>query len=440
MPNSKFLKALPLLGLICVWGCTDYCTTDVVQPCSDLVSPTAAPPSPLEIEVQNAQGTPHRGLPYRLIQAGQLIYEGQSNAQGRLDLPQLPGPMQGAEDSSPAIAPRYQLELGTAPHLQRRQLQLPEQGGLIRLVYEPAPAEVQGRILSQSGEGVDQAVVQLNGAVVLSNARGEFHLPAPENRQGALLRIAATGYRTQEHELQGSETAAQIKLEPLSLSRRLRWPAHARWLGLSEQAWQDQTQSLRQIAVAQGLEPLPLETSETLNPERDLLLLMPPQKAFSVQQTRQWQSFVQAGGKLVVLSEWAGFAQAPPAHLAPFLHSLGFYSGHDSLSQSAQYLEITAFTEHALSAGLNGLRFYRSSTAGIGELRHGDELAFAPAAHFQVLNRGPHPVLAAGLVGLGKVVVAGDASWILNRDSDGDGVMNVSEADNARLWQNILGW
>lgn len=335
----------------------------------------------------------------------------------------------------------YRVELSGAGLVPARQyLQLPESssgtGLRLRFFLDPARAQLRANVLNSRGGPVPGAVLSLaDGPSAESDAEGriELSLPAPA---ATGLTIKRQGYAP------CSLDQDRCLLEPLNTQLRLRLDARLGSLGLSPEAFAQQTQALQSETRAAGyaVAPWSAEAPE-LDPARDLLWLAAPSQALGETELSMLRDFVAAGGKLVISTEWAGFAAQASESLRRLLSSFGLAPGADSLRQEQQ-LPITLFDgSHPLLTGLKALELYQSASVRPLE-PEARLLAFSDAFGFRIagLSHGGQAVLACTLHGHGKVVVLGDSSLWLDADSDGDGRANFSEADNARLWKNVLSW
>lgn len=159
------------------------------------------------------------------------------------------------------------------------------------------------------------------------------------------------------------------------------------------------------------------------------------------------EAYVQAGGTLLVSGEWAGLANDTTALTDQLGQRLGFQVARDTLAQSQTALTVDTVHTHALTEGVTRLALHRSSSVEPDALAFAQELAFAAAEHYQILQtdlqtdlqteaqdltplKPQATVLAVLQQGQGRVIVVGDVSlW---------SGLYLCQADNLRLWQNIL--
>lgn len=147
--------------------------------------------------------------------------------------------------------------------------------------------------------------------------------------------------------------------------------------------------------------------------------------------------YVYAGGTLLVTGEWAGLGTDPEALTDQLGQALNFSVGRDTLAQPQNRLKVRNLHGHALTEGVQQVVLQRSSSVVTDALAQAQELAFASAEHYQILQTSEEPplkpeatVLAVLQQGKGQVIVVGDSSlW-------SDAVL--CEGDNLQLWHNIL--
>jgi hypothetical protein len=301
----------------------------------------------------------------------------------------------------------------------------------LRFFLEHARSRLRGRAQTPAGQPVAGAIVQQGEFSAESDAQGQFELILAQPGSEAIS-VSKQGYRP----CQPNQGLCQ--LEPLPAALRLRIPVSTAPLGLSPEAFASASAASRQAARDLGYELLDW-THDELDPARDTLWLVSPSVPLSEQTIEQIQSFVHAGGKLVVSGEWAGFGPLAQASLQKLVSGFGLALGGDSLHQSRS-LEIHQFPEtHSLTRGLSRLELYQSASVRVllGSARL---LAYSPADGYRIVSEGGQGVLGYALSGKGKVIVLGDSSLWLDSDSNGDGVSNFHSADNQKLWGNILGW
>lgn len=147
--------------------------------------------------------------------------------------------------------------------------------------------------------------------------------------------------------------------------------------------------------------------------------------------------YVQAGGTLLVTGEWAGLGADPDLLTDRLGQALNFSVGRDTLAQPQNRLRIRNLQGHALTEGVQQMVLQRSSSVVPDALAQAQELAFASAEHYQILQASEETslkpeatVLAVLQQGNGQVIVVGDSSlW-------SDAVL--CDGDNLQLWHNIL--
>ncbi len=328
----------------------------------------------------------------------------------------------------------YQVKL-TGPNLipQQRSVWLPAGKALrLRFFLEHQHTELKGQILDTQQQPIKGAVVQLGSHSAETDASGQISLPLTQAQsQITSLKVFKQGYAPAE-----LSNGQICYLNPLEEPKRIRFAPETRPLGMSPESFIKATAKLR---AASQLETLDWTAENALDPNRDTLWLASPAQALSAERQQDLESFVTAGGKLIVSGEWAGFGDQNPTAVQALLAGFGLALGGDSLHQNTS-LTIRQFPEqHVLVKDLKQLELYQS--ASVKTLREPAKLlAYSPADGWRIASEGGQGVLASNLVGQGKVLLIGDSSLWLDTDSDGDGLSNFEEADNAKLWKNALDW
>lgn len=302
----------------------------------------------------------------------------------------------------------------------------------LKVVLEKAGFALEGRITDASGQAVAGAAIVAGDTSVETNSDGKFSL----SLASAPAEITANkqGYRS----CTVSGSGCQLQTQPIA--RRLRTIDNRQPLGLSANDFNSQAASLLADSRSAGYEVMAWPGQE-LDPARDTLWLAAPAQAVSADEIRQLVAFVKAGGKLVVSSEWAGFGQLNLESLRNLLSNFGLAPGSDTLHQDSS-LSIKLFaTDHPLVSGLKQLSLYRSGSVQLLQANKARLLAYSSADGYRIsASVGGQGVLGSAVSGKGKVVAIGDSSLWLEDDADGNGVKNYAEADNSKLWKNVLSW
>jgi hypothetical protein len=272
--------------------------------------------------------------------------------------------------------------------------------------------------------------------VAVSEVDGRFVLYT--SALAGQLQAFRQGYLPGQSPLQaGVQDDLQLQLAADAQTRRLRLDDAWEPLGLPATAQAEVWAGALADAQAQGYSLLPWE-AEALDPARDLLWLRSPSQALDENRQQEIEDFVQAGGKLWVNTEWAGFGGFDASSTQRLLARFGLAPGNDSLRQSPDGtdLEIQHFAPHYLTRGLSSLRLQHAASVGLYQAAQGALLAWSSGDVFRILQQRPAPqgVLAIQYVGLGKVGVLSDSSlWLSTQGA-------YNEADHRTLWLNCLSW
>lgn len=175
-------------------------------------------------------------------------------------------------------------------------------------------------------------------------------------------------------------------------------------------------------------------------------ILTSPGATLANDQIERLVTFVAQGGKVVILGEWGGFSGFNHASANRLAHAFGLHFNPDLLRDPSErhpeWLTVRNFLQsHPATSGVSALTLYQACSlfaiAPMGTLAQSGKGAFRVQANAMT---GPHSVVAGGPYRGGKAIVVGDASAFTDADTDGNGKANILEADNARLFTQLLDW
>lgn len=159
-------------------------------------------------------------------------------------------------------------------------------------------------------------------------------------------------------------------------------------------------------------------------------------------------TFVAQGGKLVVLGEWGGYSGFNNLAANTLAHVVGLHFNPDLLRDPAltsapqEWVTARSFrTPTPIATDVKSIQLYQSSS--LFALAPMIPVAQSAAGAYRVqanAPRGPHNVVMGGPYKGGKAIALGDASAWSDADTDGDGVANLKEADNARAIAQLFDW
>lgn len=302
----------------------------------------------------------------------------------------------------------------------------------IQIALEPIVQTFQGKIFDALQQMIPRALVRCGDAYTESDSQGVFLLALGKNAVQS-CQIFRQGY----HSLSVAPNEQKdFKLEPVKKTPRLLLVDDLLPLGLKALDWNNKISSLRRDTESQGWEVLSWSDLEP-DPIRDLLWLASPQQSLGKTRQNKILNFVAQGGKLVVTSEWAGFKGLDLGPLNELLLSLGLELGADTLFQD-KLVSASEFRSHYLTQGLRELRLFRTASVMTYHPDKASLLGWAKPEHYRILASSRQSILAAGYYGLGRFIVLGDTSlWL---DTAAAETSYYQSADNALLWQHILGW
>lgn len=290
---------------------------------------------------------------------------------------------------------------------------------------EQALFVVTGRVCDEAGQPLPGAVVTDGAVSTLTDDAGRYRLAVRHAEITVIKPQYLSGRWTAEAGTQPLRTLVSRPGVPtLAIDGR------ASSGGLSEVT--------RTVAAWGGLVPWPGTSLSRL----DILLLITPQR-WRAEEIRQVGRWVQAGGRLIVCGEWAGY---PGLDLAT-VHALIRPAGITFTGGTLKATTPEAFTFRvprpawaSLATALGGEPVVLFGAAELGLSAEARPVLVAPQGYV-VLSARPAPVLAAvGPCGAGKVFVIGDSSLWRDEASGDDGRSNFSVAGNQRLLRALLGW
>lgn len=447
---SKKISALLLLALLaaCETG-----TPNNVLPSGTPTpgsTPTPAPGStPLptakvqvQLQIQNGSSQMVSGAVVSVTSPTQPTLKLTTDASGKVTFPDL---RQDGEYSFEVTAPGYEsasrkANLGQLATQGQKEL-------LLAIVLSPLNTSLRGRVLDNAGRPVAGATVFDARQSVTTDSEGRFQI-GYSSASDVRLAISKSGFqplsRAVSVQAGQHQDLGDLALSPKSGPLRLGLDASHSSLGLAGTAGLSRYAALQTAIGTQGFQ-VQTVTSGLLDQldELDVLMILSPSTAFSVEEIGAIQAFVLSGRKLVITGEWAGFTGFDGAAVNQLLSPLNVQFGLDTLREnSSGFLNVASFQSHPVTNGLTQLKLYQTGSVRLGQATTaGDLIARTSSNSFQIAdNSGSFGVVCAAPYGAGKVVLVGDTSLWSSEDSDGNGKANLDEADNRKLLQQLLSW
>lgn len=314
---------------------------------------------------------------------------------------------------------------------------------LLAIELKRVSATLSGRVLDAAGNPVAGATIFDTRQSATSDSSGRFSLGYATT--GLIqLSIGKSGYQSASKSVVvdsgQNQDLGEIRLTARSGKLQLGIDATHGPLG---QAALASYSGLQGVIGSQGYSLSTISSGfESSLDNLDVLLLISPSQSFSASEMAAIQAFVLSGRKLIVTGEWAGYGGFDAAAANQMLSPLGLQFGADTLREGGSgFLDVTRFETHPITSGLKELKFYQSGSVRLGEGGKGTLLARTAPESFQIVsNTGSFGVVLAGTYGSGKVILVGDSSCWSSEDSDGNGTPNLAEADNRKLFEQILAW
>lgn len=189
---------------------------------------------------------------------------------------------------------------------------------------------------------------------------------------------------------------------------------------------------------------------ESLN-DIDTILIISPSKDYSDIYINRLNSFVASGKKVFIAAEWGGYGNFSASAVNKLLKDANLRIDEDvvkemnqsNYDQSDEQLLISDISSHPITKGISDLAFYSSASVNLINTQNMKSKIVASSSllSFAVkANTYKSGVVAASELGTGKIIVSGDSSFLLDSDSNDNGVSNIDELNNKNLILNILKW
>lgn len=438
-------KRLALLLMLALAGCSpppvalepvkrppDFIARKVVDPSTGLVFETgeAIAGGRLTVQLMKA-GTTERIGDARVTLIGPTLASGTSAPQLDLTLQPLePGSYQVRVE-----APGYATQLSGPITLTA---QAPTS---VRYELAASGGDVTGRALDDAGNPLAGAWVSLGEAYAFSDGTGTFRLTGiPKGAQE--LVISKTGYLP-------ATVSATLADAPTSVGEvRLLSRARTVYVENASQGFGNSTVGGALGALSTALSSNGFTLQTTPSDPAIRVVASPTAAALGdvAARAESLRSFVAAGGKLVLLGEWGGYADYTPDALNRLAEPYGIAFNPDLVRMSDQtrpeWIRIPGVSTAlpAVSPVPNGLQLFESCSL----------LAPAPAVplastgsggfRVSALLNGDFVVAAARPYGRGMVVAVGDTSAWATPATRGAGSSNLAEASNEAFILDLFRW
>ncbi len=317
-----------------------------------------------------------------------------------------------------------------------------------------------GRVLSSSGQAIDNAVIKVGNDLSLSDSQGKFRVNISSlTKQN--VSISKTGFNIYEY---GSvdfnvndkdKNSGDLRLNSLNVQKNIVFDTSKKPFG------DDGINVL--LGLSQNLSSLGYKVSfEDFLTKSDLdktdtLVIASPYVDYSDSEVEKINSFVKNGKKLIVIGEWGGYSHFRFTSANKIIKQANLKINPDiiketletNISGDNEKIISNNLTPHFITKDLTKLSFYSSASIEIinGGAKSIDNnttklLFFNSPKGFriQVYNQGQFAFLASSLIELGKVIVVGDSSIFSLDDSDNTGKANIDKNDNKKLIKNIIEW
>lgn len=317
-----------------------------------------------------------------------------------------------------------------------------------------------GRVLSDSGEPIDSALIQVGNDFALTDSQGSFKVNISNlSRQNVF--VSKVGYQNLNYGIvdfsinDKDKNVGNIKIknkngELFVLFDLSKNPFGGQDLSLLS----DFTNSIGDLKFKVSYENF-LQKKDIEN--IDVLIIPSPSQDYSDSEVNKIIDFIKQGKKLIVLGEWGGYSNFRIDSVNKIISQANLKINpdivKDNISTSTTIdndnIVSSSITQHFITNGISKLSFYSTASVEItnGGLKSIDSnitklLAFNSSNGFriQTYNKGQFGLIGVSTLGLGKVFVSGDSSLFMNTDSNNNKITNINESDNKKIIKNILFW
>lgn len=189
---------------------------------------------------------------------------------------------------------------------------------------------------------------------------------------------------------------------------------------------------------------------ENLN-DIDTILIISPSKDYSDVDINRLSNFIALGKKVFIGGEWGGYGSFSATAVNKLLKDANLKIDEDVIKETSQsnydqsdeQLLISDVISHPISNGVSDLAFYSSASVNLINTQNTKSKIIASSSllSFAVkANTYKSGVVAVSELGAGKIAVSGDSSFLLDSDSNSNGISNIDELNNKNLILNILKW
>jgi len=202
--------------------------------------------------------------------------------------------------------------------------------------------------------------------------------------------------------------------------------------------------------------------------EYGAVLISAPEVAYTNTEKSKLGNLLSLGGKIILLSEWYSYYNSAPLNAITSYLGVNISFNNNLLLDNVNnyksrtdWVTTTKFEAHTLSAGLNKIVLFATSTLNAGAntsiVARAEATSYTPAGISPEFSEASSvesgvqsaefssqdviisvPLVVAARVGTGKVVALGDSDIF-----SGEGTLPgayIDQLDNLRLLQNIINW
>ncbi|MFN8671418.1 MAG: hypothetical protein U0457_04940 [Candidatus Sericytochromatia bacterium] len=333
---------------------------------------------------------------------------------------------------------------------------------VISLSIAKVVGTISAKVVSDSGQPIESALVSLNNSAVLTDENGVFKLDIAEITSSMFITISKTGFKPKDITNFNFSKNANLDLGNISLNKReekkLLLDTSKNPLGnKSDTETINSLSSFSKIASDNGFSFLYGNFFNTSNiDDIDTLILMAPSVEYTNSEIEKIIDFVKIGKKVIVTGEWGGFQYFSANNINNLLAYANLKINPDIIKEknrtfitkNTDYVISNNLSEHFITKNLKSVSFYSSASIdiinqGLMPLNNNITKIIASTSsegfRIQNFNKGVTGFAAVSTIGNGKLVLLGDTSIFTDSLSD-DLKSDISAYDNKKFIANILNW
>lgn len=183
----------------------------------------------------------------------------------------------------------------------------------------------------------------------------------------------------------------------------------------------------------------------------DTIFIISPSIKYSDKNVTRIKDFVSEGKKVFITGEWGGYGNFNVDSANNILKDANLKINQDVIKESDsknydlndEQISIKDIVAHPVTTGVTNLLVYSSASVGAltTENIKTKVIASSSSTSFTIkAETYKSGFIAVSELGNGKVIAAGDSSFLLDSDTNANGIANIDEANNKTIILNMLKW